>query len=579
MFQRVRSFLVFFALAALGLSAGASVAAPRAAQPVLCTALAPEAISPAQIARDWAPQASRWNCSGAHWPIDGSRATLVRITVPRAGVADGAMLATRLTRYHGLSITAVARDGRFATRDIAPSDLTFSTTGWTMRMRLPRLTAPVEAYVVKVTGARHPGLLSDIAIAPPPDEARVGNAELLLAALCGLMLMPLILSFLFFRILRQRFILWHAAAVLAMLVQTLVTCGLVNRFATLSLYQINLLSTLSWAAMVICAVRFFVNLLEPETVRPGHRMAISAITPWFLFWSGYYVLADGPLLPSVAPLYYMAFLPIIAVLVTTLIAAAMRGSRQVWFQIVGWSPLMLLGLARNATILGLGDAPMGLMLAQHLAIVFEIVVTTLGAADRIMAIRLQRDLAIDQVRVQSNLARHDALTGLLNRRAIEEQFPELYAAGFHTMAALDLDHFKAVNDTHGHAAGDEVLRAVASALRPDEDTIAVRMGGEEFLLLLRGDDALDRAERRRQAIPSRVAKHHPGLARLITASMGIYTHESEKADQPAPAFINVYTTCDRLLYASKEAGRNCVRSNAPLPASWPDTRPPIALAR
>ena len=89
------------------------------------------------------------------------------------------------------------------------------------------------------------------------------------------------------------------------------------------------------------------------------------------------------------------------------------------------------------------------------------------------------------------MARHDALTGLPNRRALEEQLPQEMARARRSrsplsVAILDIDHFKAYNDTHGHLAGDEVLRACAtawdSALR-GEDTI-VRFGGEEFLVLL-----------------------------------------------------------------------------------------------
>ena len=89
------------------------------------------------------------------------------------------------------------------------------------------------------------------------------------------------------------------------------------------------------------------------------------------------------------------------------------------------------------------------------------------------------------------MARHDSLTGLPNRRALEEQLPRAMARARRSrsplcVAILDIDHFKDYNDTHGHLAGDEVLRACAeawdSALR-GEDTI-VRFGGEEFLVLL-----------------------------------------------------------------------------------------------
>ena len=133
------------------------------------------------------------------------------------------------------------------------------------------------------------------------------------------------------------------------------------------------------------------------------------------------------------------------------------------------------------------------------------------------------------------------------------------------------EHFKDINDTHGHAIGDAVLRAVAAALREDEDTIAVRMGGEEFLLMLRGERTTERAERRRQAIPSRVAKSMPGLDRLVTASMGVL--EMAEGDRPAdpdaapPTFANAFARCDALLYEAKAQGRNCMRGDPALPGT------------
>ena len=86
---------------------------------------------------------------------------------------------------------------------------------------------------------------------------------------------------------------------------------------------------------------------------------------------------------------------------------------------------------------------------------------------------------------------------------------------------IDLDHFKSVNDAHGHTVGDTVLRAAASALQPEANVRAYRLGGEEFVLLLRGNDAAIAAERRRQAIPLAVAEAVPGLGRPVTASMGL----------------------------------------------------------
>ncbi|MCT2399247.1 diguanylate cyclase [Novosphingobium mangrovi (ex Huang et al. 2023)] len=547
MLSGTRLFLIGL-LALLSALAGAPTAAAAQGFPAgsVCTALAPPDVNAAALARSTA----RWDCSGTRWKISGSKASLVRIDMTGQTPPPDSVLTTRLTRFNRLSLTAIGRDGTVSTREITPGDLRFSTTGWKMRMPLPSLKGDVAAYVLKVSGARHEGLLSDVRIAPPPDETSVGNAELVLAALCGMMLMPLVLNFGFYRVLRQPFALWHALVVFAMLVQTFVASGLVNRFASLSIMEISVLSSASLSVASIAASQFIATLVEPGMLNRTQLQLLHAMGPWMAVWTVYYLFAGGPLLPSIAPAYYVAFLPFIATLVWSMATAARRGSRTVWFQIIGWTPLIGMALVRIGSLLGMADAPMSLMTTQHLSLSFEILLSTLGAADRFMAIKHERDRALTQARVLESLAERDPLTGLYNRRGFEERYARLAKTGYDTMAVLDLDHFKSVNDTRGHAVGDAVLRAVALALMPDEDTIAVRLGGEEFLLLMRGADAAERAERRRQSIPARIAAEISGLERPVTASMGLVT------GAPPMRFATLYTRCDELLYEAKSQGRN-----------------------
>ena len=516
----------------------------------LCTALAPQASLRGRATAALASDPGKWDCTGATWPISGSRSTLVRIDMAGHDPASGDALATRLTRFEKIWITAIGQGGSTARIAIDHDDLTFSSTRWIMHMPLPRLKGPVSAYVVEVEGARHPGIFSDMSVEPPAGPQAAAIRELVLAALCGLMCMPLVLNFAFYRVLRQRFVLWHALAVFSMLIQTLVTSGLVNRFASLSLMQLSLLSAFSIATTIVAAAQFFADLVEPGMLPRYQRRALDALTPWMAFWTVYYLFASGPLLPSVADLYYLAFIPVLAVLLGSMVTAALRGSRTVWFQIIGWAPLIATALSRIASLLGMTEAPLGFMVEQHLSIAFEVIVTSLGAADRFMAIKNQRDHAVAQSKVLENLAERDPLTGLYNRRGFEERYARLTREGYQTMAIIDLDHFKRINDTMGHATGDAVLRAVALALMPDEDTIAVRLGGEEFLLLMRGEDAPERAERRRTSIPARIANEVPGLDGLVTASMGMVTMTSPTR------FATLYSRCDSLLYAAKAAGRN-----------------------
>jgi diguanylate cyclase (GGDEF)-like protein len=157
------------------------------------------------------------------------------------------------------------------------------------------------------------------------------------------------------------------------------------------------------------------------------------------------------------------------------------------------------------------------------------------------------------------LATLDALTELYNRRHFQELLEkELARAGRHArplaLAILDVDHFKRINDEHGHIAGDGVLRQIAAIVREHVrgEDIAARIGGEEFAVLLpeAGAQAADAfAERLRAAIEA--ATFTPGgLQRRVTISIGIA--------HLAPARIRSLRGADAALYEAKDRGRNRV---------------------
>lgn len=148
----------------------------------------------------------------------------------------------------------------------------------------------------------------------------------------------------------------------------------------------------------------------------------------------------------------------------------------------------------------------------------------------------------------------DPLTGLGNRRALEHAIP----TGAYSLIAFDLDHFKAINDTHGHAAGDAVLSGVADVVRAtlrDGDHV-YRVGGEEFLAVLRGapaGKAAEVAERLRVAIANHdFSAAAPSLQ--VSASLGV----TGVQDADRPDFAAVSELADEALYEAKAAGRNRV---------------------
>ena len=177
----------------------------------------------------------------------------------------------------------------------------------------------------------------------------------------------------------------------------------------------------------------------------------------------------------------------------------------------------------------------------------------------------------EEIRLQNEeleeLARRDPLTGVANRRAFMELLEGLFADSRHqhkelSCLMLDIDHFKSVNDTHGHAAGDEVIRRLADALSTEVSSsdFVCRYGGEEFCVALPGataEAAAEVGERLRKKVQS------PGFARVpITVSLGLSTLGDRAAD--AAGLID---QADQALYASKEAGRNRVTRWSELPQS------------
>ncbi|MEZ5743550.1 MAG: diguanylate cyclase [Sphingomonadaceae bacterium] len=496
---------------------------------------------------------ARWNCEQRDWSIDEPYA-LMRFDLRGTDNRQPEVLTSRLVKFIAMQVTVIGSDGRKSSATYRSQDAKFGTSDWVMQFDLPAYDGPADAILVEIDRPARPLLLSSLAVAKTPtDTPQSLRMELMIAMMCGVLLVPLVFNFAFFRVLRERFLLWHVVAVLFMLTQTFVTSGLVNRFFDFSLETLVLLAVTTFNGAIISAAMVAANIIEPGKLDAWHRNLLRSIGLLILPVQLVY-LDMGDLRPFASDIYYISFIPVVLLYVSTLWIAARRGSRVVWFQIVAWTPLLAVGSTRIVSALGATDALLTLQLHQHIAITLEVVITSLGVADRFMVLKRQRDRAYEESRTFETLAERDPLTGLMNRRLIENRFEALRAEGFTSLAAVDLDHFKDINDTYGHGVGDDVLRAVAKALQPDAETLVVRLGGEEFLVLLKGDDPLRRAEQRRQAITTRVAHDVPELSSPVTASMGLVEIPGDAI--PDADFALIYERADRLLYEAKEAGRN-----------------------
>lgn len=167
------------------------------------------------------------------------------------------------------------------------------------------------------------------------------------------------------------------------------------------------------------------------------------------------------------------------------------------------------------------------------------------------------------------LSETDMLTGLLNRRALTERAAMLFRRADITgedMAVLlfDIDHFKSINDTYGHAVGDEVLVGVARtlerSLRPG-DTFA-RIGGEEFIVILRRvnlQQARHLTTQIQQRLSDQVVQNNAQI--IVTASFGLTMRPANSSQ----SWDDIFRVADQHLYAAKNAGRNRIVSDTDTP--------------
>jgi diguanylate cyclase (GGDEF)-like protein len=195
----------------------------------------------------------------------------------------------------------------------------------------------------------------------------------------------------------------------------------------------------------------------------------------------------------------------------------------------------------------------------------------LGAADYIrkpvreaIAIsRINTHITIKQQRQRlEELALTDQLTGLYNRHYLLEVAEHKVASAKRhghplSLMMVDIDHFKQINDTHGHPAGDQVLHELGDFLRAQhrkEDLIAVRFGGEEFVILLENCN-LEQATKRAEQIRHDIEGLNPADLR-ISASIGVAELHNDEND-----FKSLLGRADKAVYKAKFDGRNCVRVN------------------
>lgn len=497
-----------------------------------------------------------WTCDDSGWQKRRD-VTWLRIE-PGATLAEAEepMLALRLARFERVSAFAVSEGVAVSEVAALETQVRPALFGPFASVALPASFREADEIIVRIDRPDLSSVGSELrVVGRESDVGLLPVAALLLAALAGVVLMPLLFDISLFAVLHHRFMLSHAGMAVGMLMAIGATNGLFVALLSPGMPTLLSLAEMGFVIILASAGFFFRDFVERACQPDWIRTAILVAIVFLLATSGVIAL-DLPGLGWIDQnLYVYGFVPIQLVLVTAIALALARGSRLAWFILIGWIPAVAAGMDMTANALGLQATRQLGITAPFYAMAFEVCATAIGVVYRIVELRRERDSALHDARVAEEVALRDPLTQLLNRRAIRTQFDQLARSGFSALALYDLDDFKRINDDFGHDAGDAVLKAMAKALAPSPDCVAVRMGGEEFLLLLRGPNALERADTRRTDLTETVRRTVPQVDRPVTSSMGIVLFE-ESGSRQLRNFSQLYAQADRLLYAAKAAGKD-----------------------
>ena len=325
-----------------------------------------------------------------------------------------------------------------------------------------------------------------------------------------------------------------------------------------------------WATATVSAalaISFILEFCDLQRRTPRLGAALGAFRWPFLLAAPLILVSDAVLDRIWPPLLNLLLLVSALLAIGSVMLVAWRGSRTARFFVVAWLPQVAFTALRVVQLLLGLPQPGWIEYGYPFTMAFSSIVLILGLADDTLHVRRERDIA-------HHLASHDGLTGALNRRALLGRLGDAIVGARERGTALallflDIDHFKAINDEHGHPAGDACLRALAghvAAHLPPPQALG-RYGGEEFVAILPGipgDEAGAIAERLRRSIEA-LAIEADGVELRLTVSIGVAAMASphEQPDQ-------LIAKADRALYQAKSDGRNRVRVAAPTP-SFPTT--------
>jgi diguanylate cyclase (GGDEF)-like protein len=432
--------------------------------------------------------------------------------------------------------------------------------GAMFQLPVPQRAAPPVRLLWRVDGAMN---LRGVVLAPAIVGHRtMARNELLMAALyggfAGLCLALLLYNLALYGALRQAFLPVYCLLVLSLAAYAFSASGLLGQVTGM---DNNMRQRCNWVLLALsagAAIAFARSFFERRVFDGWLRPASTAVVAFLLAVVALFTAAVPAWAVPLDRLVTLGYVLAVGLVVPVLWRAWRTGSRYTGLFALAWGAPVVLASCRILNSLNLIPWNFWVDNSTLLAMALEAALSALAIAYRIRLLSEERDAAREQEMRARLLADSDPLTGLLNRRAFLRE--ALAQPGERLLVLVDIDHFKAVNDTLGHDGGDEVLRRIARVLRriaPAQAAVA-RLGGEEFALLCAGGEAA-----LPEAVLAAIRAERMPFDLAVTASVG-----SERGVLASEAdWARLYRRADQALYAAKRAGRDRARSAAQVEAA------------
>ena len=458
------------------------------------------------------------------------------------------------------TLWGVYGDGGIVRRDMDARGATRAVQlGAILQLDLPERAAPLTRLLWRIDGAANlRGILVGARVATPAESAQANLLfGALYAAFGGLCLALLVYNLALWGALRYHFQLVYCALLLALTLYAFSSSGaLAWVFPQIENNTRLKINYLALAVSAVAALGFARTFFEAEVFSGWLARWCKIVAAMVLATAVLFVFASGWQIGFFDRLYAFSFLFLTMLSVPVLWRAWRRRSNYLWLFGYAWALPIMLAAVRIAANFNLVAWSFLLDNSTLFAMTAEALLSSVAIAYRIRVLSRERDEARLQEALARSLADRDPLTGLLNRRAFLRE--GIGRTGRQQLVIVDIDHFKAVNDTLGHDGGDEVLRTIARLLRaatPPEAVVA-RLGGEEFALLAAADPGVNI-----DALLSAIRAGRMPFDLRVTASLGVA--EGPVADERD--WKSLYRDADQALYAAKAAGRDRARITPSIP--------------